>query len=153
MGSLRYARMAKERGDTIVAMLSLESMGFYSDAPHSQHYPLFLGWFYPDRGNFIGVVGNVGSRSLVHRVLRSFRARTEFPSEGTAAPRQIPGIGWSDQWSFWKQGYPGVMITGTAPNRNDNYHTELDTPSTLDYGRMARVVRGVGRVVAELARR
>jgi hypothetical protein len=152
MGSLRYARMAKQRGDSIVAMLSLESLGFYSDAPRSQRYPLFLAWFYPDRGNFIAVVGNVGSRRLVHRVLASFRSHTQFPSEGSAAPKQIPGIGWSDQWSFWKEGYQGVMITGTAPNRNANYHTELDIPRTLDFGRLARVVHGVSRVVDELSK-
>lgn len=151
MGSLRYARMAKARGDSIVAMLSLESLGYYSVAEGSQRYPLFLHWFYPNRGDFIAFVGNLGSRSLVRRVVRDFRSHTQFPSQGTAAPKQIPGIGWSDHWSFWQVGYAGIMITGTAPNRNANYHTPEDLPATLDYDRMARVVHGVTRVVRTLA--
>jgi Zn-dependent M28 family amino/carboxypeptidase len=153
MGSLRYARAARARGDNIVAMLSMESMGYYSDAPGSQRYPPILGWFYPDRGNFIGFVGNIGSRSLVHRVVRDFRETTQFPSAGSAAPTQVPGIAWSDHWSFWQAGYDGVMVTGTAPFRNRNYHERTDRPDSLDYDHMARVVDGVARVVARLAAR
>jgi len=151
MGSLRYARAAKARGDNIVAMLAMETIGYYSDRDGSQRYPPILGWFYPSRGNFLGIVGNVSSRSLVHRVITDFRQFAEFPSVGTAAPMQIPGISWSDQWSFWKEGYDAVMITDTAPFRNKNYHELWDRPDSLNYGRMARVVQGVARTVAELA--
>ena len=152
MGSRRYARAARARGDSIVAMLSIETIGHYTDAPGSQRYPPILGWFYPDRGDFVGVVGNIASRSLVHRVVNSLRSHTKFPVQGSAAPTQIPGIAWSDQWSFWQEGYPAVMITDTAPFRNDNYHLETDRPETLDYDRMARVVHGIARTVRELAR-
>jgi hypothetical protein len=151
MGSLRYARAARARGDTIVAMISMESLGYYSDAPGSQRYPPILGWFYPDRGNFIGVVGNIASRSLVHGMIRDFRETTQFPSAGSAAPTQLPGIGWSDHWSFWQAGYDGVMVTGTAPFRNRNYHERSDTPDSVNYDHMARVVDGVARVVNRLA--
>lgn len=151
MGSLRYARAARARGDTIVAMLSLESLGYYRDAAGSQRYPPILGWFYPDRGNFIGVVGNVGSRALVHRVITDLRELAQFPSAGTAAPSQLPGIAWSDHWSFWKAGYDAAMITGTAPFRNANYHEHTDRPDSLSYDHMARVVAGIAQVVARLA--
>lgn len=153
MGSLRYARAARARGDSIVAMISMESMGYYRNEPGSQRYPPVLGWFYPDRGNFIGFVGNIGSRSLVHRIVRDFRETTQFPSAGSAAPTQLPGIAWSDHWSFWQAGYDGVMITGTAPFRNRNYHERTDRPDSLDYDHMARVVDGVARVAARLATR
>jgi hypothetical protein len=151
MGSRHYARAAKQRGDSIVAMLSIETIGYYSDSVGSQRYPPILGWFYPNRGNFVGVVGNVASRKLVRRVIRDFREFAAFPSAGSAAPMQIPGISWSDQWSFWKEGYEAVMITDTAPFRNDNYHELSDRPETLNYGHMARVVEGVARTVAVLA--
>lgn len=153
MGSRRYARAARERGDSIVAMLSLETIGYYSDSAGSQRYPPILGWFYPDRGNFIGIVGNIGSRALVHRVVREFRAAAPFPSAASAAPKQIPGISWSDHWSFWKEGYDAVMITDTAPFRNPNYHERSDRPETLDYDRMSRVVHGIASVVGSLATR
>ena len=151
MGSRHYARNAKARNDDVVAMLSLETLGYYSDAPESQRYPPILGWFYPDRGDFVGFVGNIGSRALVHRAIRSFRSHTQFPSQGSAAPMQIPGISWSDQWSFWKEGYDAIMITDTAPFRNDNYHLETDRAGTLDYAKMARVVHGIARTVEDLA--
>lgn len=151
MGSRLYAQEAKKRGEKIVAMLSLETIGCYSDAPGSQSYPAPFGLLYPKTGNFIAFVGNVGSRELVHRVISVFRETTKFPSEGTAAPAWIPGIGWSDQWSFWQEGYAGVMVTDTALFRYAEYHTERDLPEMLDYERMARVVAGVERVITALA--
>ena len=151
MGSRRYAMAAKARNDNIVAMISLETLGYYSDKPKSQRYPPILGWFYPDRGNFVGFVGNIGSRSLVHKAIRSFRSHTQFPSQASAAPMQIPGISWSDQWSFWKEGYDAIMITDTAPFRNDNYHLETDRAGTLDYPKMARIAHGVARTIEDLA--
>lgn len=64
MGSLAHARACAERGERIIAMLALESLGYYSDEPKSQRYPWPLALLYPDRGNFVGFVGNLGSRSL-----------------------------------------------------------------------------------------
>ncbi len=153
MGSLVYARACKKNGDDIVAMLSLETIGYYRVGPKTQHYPFPMGLFYPDHGDFIAFVGNLGSRGLTRDVVRIFREATRFPSEGVAAPNLIPGIGWSDQWSFWEVGYPGVMVTDTAPFRNPNYHTQGDTPETLDYDRFALVVSGVQKVVERLADR
>lgn len=153
MGSLVYARAAKKRGDNIVAMLSLETIGYYSDALQSQQYPPPFHHFYPETGNFIGMVSNVRSHSLLRRVIGTFRETTRFPSEGLAAPASVPGIGWSDHWSFWEAGYPAVMITDTAPFRYPHYHASTDTPDKLDYERMARVTAGVERVVRELAQR
>src|SRR3990170_2594961 len=105
---------------------------------------------YPNTGNFIGFVSNASSRNLVHHVIASFRRNTHFPSEGVAAPGWMTGIGWSDQWSFWKEGYPGIMITDTAPFRYPYYHTQWDTPDKIDYDRMARVVAGLKRVIIGL---
>jgi Zn-dependent M28 family amino/carboxypeptidase len=151
MGSLVYAKRSRARGEHIVAMLSLETIGYYSDAPGSQRYPPPMGLAYPDRGDFIGFVGDRTSADLVRRVVATFRTTTHFPSEGAAPFSLIPGVGWSDQWSFWQVGYPGVMVTDTAPFRYPRYHTAQDTPDALDYDRMARVVAGLERVIADLA--
>src|SRR5204863_5469356 len=93
--SLVYARQLRTEHVSVSAMISLEMLGFYSDIPGSQKYPALLGLFYPDRGNFIGFVGNQESRTLVRQAVRSFRDTTQFPSEGTAAPAEWPGVGWS----------------------------------------------------------
>src|SRR5881296_1016490 len=114
MGSWVYARRSRARGEQIVAMLSLETIGFYADVVGSQRYPWPFGLFYPSTGNFIGFVGNIASRAIVRRSIAAFRQHTAFPSEGVAAPGWMTGIGWSDQWAFWREGYPGVMVTDTA---------------------------------------
>jgi Zn-dependent M28 family amino/carboxypeptidase len=151
MGSLVYARQLRRDRVQVSVMISLETMGFYSDVPGSQKYPPVLGSFYPSRGDFIGFVGNSESRDLVRRSIRTFRESTSFPSEGVAAPADWPGVGWSDHWSFWQEGYPAIMITDTAVFRYPYYHTSLDTSDKVDFSRMARVVEGVRRVVESLA--
>jgi len=151
MGSLRYARACRERGDDVTAMLSIETIGYYSDEPGSQQYPPPLSLAYPDRGDFVGFVGNVGSSSLVRRCVELFRARCEFPSEGAALPSFLPGIGWSDHWSFWQAGYRAAMVTDTALFRYPHYHTADDTPDKIDYDRTARVTGGLLDVVRALA--
>lgn len=151
MGSWVYAKKCRADGDRIVAMLSLEALGFYSDGDGTQHYPQPMGLFYPDRGDFITLVGNWSSRELVRTCVEAFRATTAFPCEGAAPPGAIPGVGWSDHWAFWQEGYDALMVTGTAPYRNANYHQPTDTPDTLEYERMARVVEGLDRVLDKLA--
>jgi hypothetical protein len=151
MGSRVYARRCRQRGEDITAMICLETIGYYSDEPGSQHYPPPLGLAYPSTGDFIAFVGNFGSRALVRQVVESFRRHAQFPSEGGALPGVLPGIGWSDHWAFWKEGYPALMVTDTAPFRYPHYHQSTDTPDKIDYDRMARVVSGVEAVVMELA--
>jgi Zn-dependent M28 family amino/carboxypeptidase len=150
MGSLVYAKACKARGENIVAMLTPETIGCYSDAEGSQHYPAPFSSFYPSKGNFIAFVGNVGSAALVKRIVGRFRNDVRFPSEGAALIGSIEGVGWSDHWSFWQCGFPGVMVTDTAPFRYAHYHTMQDTPDKLDYDRTARVVEGLGVVVRDL---
>ena len=151
MGSSIYAKQAKERGENIVAMLSLETIGYYSDKPGSQAYPPLLSPLYPDTGNFIAFVGNLKSHKLVRQCVDAFRRTADFPSEGAALPGWLPGVDWSDHWSFWKEGYPAVMVTDTAFFRYPYYHRPEDTPEKLDYDRMARVVTGLVQVITELA--
>ena len=151
MGSLVYAGRCKERGDKISGMISLETIGYFSDAANSQVYPSrVLGAFYPKVGNFIGFVSNVHSRALLRRVIALFRQHAKIPSEGAALPWFIPGVSWSDQWSFWKHGYPGIMVTDTAPFRYPYYHSANDTPDKLDYDRFALVVSGMEKVIESL---
>lgn len=151
MGSWVYARECRQRDENVVAMLSLETIGYYSDLPGSQKYPAPLGLLYPSEGNFIAIVGNTGSRELVRQVVATFRGREPFPCEGGALPSAIPGVGFSDHWSFWQEGYPAAMVTDTAMFRYPYYHEPEDTIDKIDFDRTARVVRGLDHVVSELA--
>ncbi|HSS66089.1 MAG TPA: M28 family peptidase [Gammaproteobacteria bacterium] len=151
MGSVRYARHVMEQGAHVVAMVSLETIGYYTDDSGTQRYPFPLSYFYPDIGNFVGFVGNPASKTLVRRMVSAFRENARFPSEGLAAPERIPGVGWSDHWAFWQQGLPAVMVTDTALYRYHEYHTSRDTPGILAYDRFARVVEGLIAVIVDLA--
>lgn len=150
MGSRVYAMRSRERGENIVLMLSLETIGYYSDEPGSQHLLFPLNLIYPSTGNFIAFVSNVENGSLVRQLVGSFRQQARFPSEGGALWDLIPGVGWSDHWAFWKEGYPAVMVTDTAPFRYPAYHSPADRPELVQYERMARVVSGLQAVIVEM---
>jgi hypothetical protein len=150
MGSLVYAKGCKSRGETIVAMLSLESLGYYSDAPGSQKAPPVPGVTFPDTGNFLAIVGNATSAPLATQIAGYFRTSSTLPAYSIALPATIVEQGWSDHWSFWQQGYPAVMVTGTATFRNPHYHLPTDTADTLDYDRLTLAVQGLEGVIREL---
>ena len=150
MGSYVHAKRLAREGKEVVAMLSLETIGWYSENFDSQRYPFPFSLFYPSKGNFVGFVANLGSRGLMHRAVGTFRRTVAFPSEGVAAPESIPGIGWSDQWAYWKFVWPALMVTDTAVFRYPHYHTLRDTPDQLSYDRVARVVKGLEAVMRDL---
>jgi Zn-dependent M28 family amino/carboxypeptidase len=146
MGSRVYARRCRERGENIVAMVCLETIGFSSDEKGSQRLSL-MGLLLPSRGNFIAFVGNPGSKKLLADLEGLFRKEADVPSEALTLPTNFPGAWSSDHWSFWKEGYPAVMITDTAPLRYRYYHTAKDTPEKINYDFLTRVVDGLERVV------
>lgn len=151
MGSLVFAKQLKAENENVVAMLSLETMGYFSDRVDSQKYPFPIGLFYPNQGSFIAFVGNLKSGDLVRKAIASFRRNAEFPSEGAVLPSGVPGVGWSDHWSFWQQGYPAIMVTDTAPYRYVYYHKEEDTSDKIDFDKLTRVVSGLAKVISNLA--
>lgn len=146
MGSFFYAKRCKERKENIIAMYSLETIGYYTDVKGSQKFPLGLKYFYPDTGNFVAFVSNGKSKKLLKSTVKSFRKHTDFPSEGLAAPAWVKGVAWSDHHQFWKKGYSALMITDTAFFRYPHYHTLEDTPDKMDFDKTARVVSGLNRV-------
>jgi hypothetical protein len=151
MGSRRHARGARQRGEQIAAMFSLETLGYYSSAAGSQHYPFPFGAFYPRIGNFLAVVGNLRSRGVAVEFLRRFMAESDFPVEGIATFEWIPGIDWSDHSSFWEEGYPALMLTDTAPFRYPEYHSLRDLPEKINRSEFARAAHGIIQAVRRMA--
>ena len=152
MGSRVYARQAKSQSEHIKGVIILESIGFYTDRPFSQRYPPLFGLFYPNKGNFIGVVGNFASQRLVQTVARGLKHNSSLPIETITTFSSVPGVDFSDHWSFWKEGYQAVMFTDTAFYRNPYYHTNEDTPEKLDYNSLSELVNGLTDTVVALAR-
>jgi Zn-dependent M28 family amino/carboxypeptidase len=154
MGSAVHAASLARENARVRLMISLEMIGYFTDAAESQHFPApGLSLVYPGAGNFIAVVGKLGQGGVVRVVKRAMRAATPLPVESIAAPRMLPGVDLSDQRSYWDRGWKAVMVTDTALFRNPNYHTAGDTPETLDYARMTDVVTGVLAAVYAVARR
>jgi len=152
MGSVVHAQSLRENGISVKAMLSLEMIGYFSDAPDSQSFPVsLLRAFYPSQGNFIAVVGGLSQSGTARRVKRAMIGSSPLPVYSINAPRFLPGVDFSDHLSYWKAGYEAVMITDTAFFRNHNYHTANDTAEKLDYRRMAMVVAGVYGAVINLS--
>jgi hypothetical protein len=151
MGSYRYAKLLAERREAVIGMISLETLGCFLDYPGSQKYPPPLGLLYPNKGDFVAFVAMTGSRELMQNLIGSFRRHTQFPSVGGVAPGFVPGIGWSDHWSFEQFRYPAVMITDTALFRYPHYHRTTDTPDQVDVDKLARITHGVERVIREMA--
>lgn len=153
MGSARHAQALKAKGEAVRAMIALEMIGRFSDEPQSQAYPsVLISPLYPDRGDFIAVVGRLNDIGLTRAVKRTMRGATSLPVVSINAPRWVPGLDFSDHHPYWDKGFPAVMVTDTAFYRNTDYHTAQDTPERLDYLRMAQVVQGVHAAVERLTR-
>ncbi|MFH1367847.1 MAG: M28 family peptidase [Elusimicrobiota bacterium] len=152
MGSTVYAKQLKKDKANVKAMICLEMIGYYSGAEKSQRYPLpVLKLFYPSKADFVSIVGNFSSFGLVSKTRSAFRKHSKFRVESITMFTYVPGIDFSDQYSFWKEGYKAVMVSDTAFYRNPNYHGASDTYDTLDYQKMAETVKGLHYVIYELA--
>jgi len=151
MGSWQSAAALKARNERVVGMYSLETIGWYSGERGSQRYPFPFGLLFPDRGDFLAFVGMLDARPLLRASIGSFRAHTQFPTIGGVAPAFIPGIDFSDHWAFAQHGFPAIMLTDTAPYRYPHYHTFRDTPDKVDAEKLARVVKGIERMIRDVA--
>jgi hypothetical protein len=153
MGSRHHAASLRAQGAPVKAAISLECVGVFKDAPGTQAYPLpLLAWVYPSEGNYIALVGRSGEAGLIRRAKAAFLGATDLPVQSINAPVWVQGIDFSDHASYWREGFPALMVTDTAFNRNRHYHTPADTPEKLDYRRMAKVVQGTLGVLEVLGK-
>jgi|SRR5581483_9395789 len=146
VGSACHSQDLKKTGAQVKGMIALEMLGFVDHRPGSQRLPPLLVGKYPDVGNFIGIVGNEASRSVLEAVTAGMKSVPGLPVEVLAVPDTghiLRETRLSDHSSFWDQGFPALMITDTSFMRNPHYHQVSDTPATLDYDFLARVTAGV----------
>jgi hypothetical protein len=154
MGSRVYATRARQQNATILGMLCLEMVGYYSQTPDSQSLPLPLKLMgYPTTGNFIGLVSDWSSRPLMERLAASIKTACRLPAVTLSVPFQghiLPEVRLSDHASFWDAGYPAVMLTDTAFMRNPNYHGPGDVMEHLDLAAMTELTLGLVRFIEQL---
>jgi hypothetical protein len=148
MGSAVHAKAIKASGKRVSLMLSLECIGYFSDAPGSQTHPIsLLNAIYPTVGNFIALVGYYADGEMARNVKTAMMSATDLPVHSISAPSFVVGIDFSDHLNYASEGFVGMMVTDTAFYRNKAYHTPQDTADRLDYVRMGKVVDGVHRAV------
>jgi len=148
MGSHVFAAGLVRREVPVTLMIALDAVGCYSNAPGSQRFPVpGLGLFYPDRGSFVAVVGDLTSGAAIQRVKLGLLSARSIPVQSFRAPARLRGVDWSDHRSFRRLGLPAVLVTDTAFLRNPRYHTAQDTADTLDYEKMAALVLALHGVV------
>jgi Zn-dependent M28 family amino/carboxypeptidase len=150
-GSAVYAKAARDRGDDIRLMVSLETIGYFCRELGSQRYPPLFRWFYPNRGNFLALISNFRSLAITRQVACSFRRHSDLPVEHAAVPSFVPGVSWSDHRSFWQCGFRALMATDTAFYRYPYYHTADDTPDKLSYPELSRAIEGLHLALADFA--
>lgn len=155
MGSLAYARGLKAQGLTKVRMITPETLGCFSVRSNRKRtgavrvLAAILGL--PRSPDYVTFSGNWGSRHWVNGFGQSFATRPPFALRTLTLPAFSKKVAWSDDWSFWQCGYPAFAVTDTAYLRSDQYHELWDTPESLDYGPMARVVQSLEAALAEIA--
>ncbi|OFY86650.1 MAG: peptidase M28 [Bacteroidetes bacterium RIFCSPLOWO2_12_FULL_35_15] len=144
MGSAVHAKMLHDNKVKVKKMICLEMIGYFSEKPKSQEYPIgLMKLFYPAKGNYISVVGKTGQGKTVRNTKKEMKKNSSIKVCSINAPAFIPGIDFSDHLNYWKYGYTAVMITDTSFYRNANYHEKTDTLETLDIDKMAEVIKGV----------
>jgi len=157
MGSYVNAQGCKDRGENVVAMMSIEMIGYFSDEPNSQRYPFpaeqaaALGLELPTVGNFIGVVGRFADQALIELIGGAMVEAGSVDVVPVALPAQIPALYRSDHANYWMIGAAAVMVTDTSEYRTPHYHRMSDTVETLDFLRMGGVVDGLEGAVMRLA--
>lgn len=144
MGSAIHAKSLADAQTPVSVMIALDCVGYYTDTPGSQNFPLpGMTLLYPDKGNFLGVIGKFGQGSTVSRVKRGLLRRARIQIETITAPASLVGVDFSDHMNYWKHDYNAVLLSDTAFYRNHNYHKPTDRPDTLDYEKMVQVAEGL----------
>lgn len=144
-GSYHYAQYLKRENIPVLGAINLDMIGFYSDKPNSQKFPInVLKLIYPTKANFIIVLGNLDSFDLIQKVKTGMKQNSPIRVKSLSmSPTILPYIEDSDHRSFYLHGYQAVMLNDTGGFRSSHQHKPTDTAETLDYKKMAEVVQGV----------
>lgn len=151
MGSFIHAKYLKDNNIDVFGMISVEMIGYFSDQPNSQDYPLgILSWVYGDKGDFITLVKNFNAGKFANSFNNTFKKSGQIKTVTFTGPASLQGIDFSDHLNYWKFGYSALMITDTSFFRNKNYHQPTDIVESLDIPRMCNVIDGLYYSLTEL---
>ena len=148
MGSYIHAKSLHDQNAEVLGMICYEMIGYFSEEPGSQQFPnAEFAKRYPDKGNFITVVGSMEFDHFNSKVHRLMRRDSAIDVQLASLPPSMGLAGMSDQRSYWKFGYNALMINDTSFLRNPHYHLKSDTIETLDFEKMTEVVNSSYKAV------
>lgn len=151
MGSYVHAESISQNSMNVKLMVVLEMIGYFSDEPNSQKYPIgFLGKIYPTTANFIALVGRAKEFADIRNFKTSFKAAGNIDVRSINSPASFDGLDRSDHRNYWKFGMKALMVTNTSFYRNTHYHTDGDSPEILDFDKMKEVVNGTYHAITRL---
>jgi aminopeptidase YwaD len=155
LGSQAFASRLKAEGRELAGAIILECVGFARSEAGTQQVPPGIPIAVPTQGDFLAIVGNEASRSLVLQLEQEAQRHAAqlkplslvVPGRGEAMPHTRR----SDHASFWDAGYPAVVLTDTANFRNPHYHRETDTVDTLNLEFLSNVAATVTATAIQIA--
>lgn len=153
LGGAEHAQLCRRENIDLRGMVALEMLGYCDARPGSQALPRSLLGKYPDTGDWIAIIGNQNSGTLIEQFRIGMTRVPGLPVETLQVPDNgnlLQATRLSDHSPFWDAGYPALMITDTAFLRNPHYHQRTDTPETLDYDFLERVTQGCLEAVRHL---
>lgn len=139
-GSNYFVKSLIQDSVSVLGMLNLDGVGFYSDAPGSQHYPMrHYAWMHGKRGDFLALVLWPGT-GLFPRVMRGLFMQYTTGLRIVKFKPIVPFEGFTDgdHMNFIRWKIPAMLLTNTRTYRNKYFNRDLDTYETLDYFRMSR---------------
>ncbi|WP_082832479.1 M28 family peptidase [Aquimarina aggregata] len=144
MGSFIHAKSLHDANIDVYGMISLEMIGYFSDVPNSQHYPVAsLSSIYGNKGDYITLVNKSNKQKFARDFCSIFKSNKTIKTTIFDNPMSLESVELSDHLNYWKLGYDALMVTDTAFLRNKNYHRNSDKMETLDFDKMAKVIDGV----------
>jgi aminopeptidase YwaD len=150
LGSQAFVSRLKAERRELAGAIILECVGFAKSETGTQKTPPDIPIEVPTQGDFLAIVGNETSRSLVLQLEQDAQLKSlslVVPGRGEAMPHTRR----SDHASFWDAGYPAVVLTDTANFRNPHYHRGTDTLATLNLEFLSNVVATVTATAIQIA--
>jgi len=141
MGSYMHANYLFKNKIDVKGMISLETIGFYSDEIGSQQFPIpAMKNIYGNVGDFITVVQNNKNERFSEEINNLLKNERLIKTESFKGNPSLSGVDFSDHLNYWNHNFEAVMITNTAFYRNKNYHTAKDKLETLNLEKMNMVI-------------
>jgi len=149
MGSYQHASSLKDSAKQVKLMLSLDNVGSYSEEKKSQKYPYkFMHYVYPDKGNYISLLGRLQDYSEILDFKKSFKHSSALALYSFSLPASNYPTNSQDHLNYQRHGFPAMVITDTAGYRNIKIDQKA-VVERLDYKKIAMLVQGLYQVVMD----